>query len=160
MRGVVWQVAMLDWYTGDPNAKYYVTQLLASTVGAAAEKALYPYTAALAPSANGGNASDYVYALPYRFTSEAKQAQGEEESTAGRTLRAKADGPKSVLLINKKVDPISVTFGAELSGAKATVVEVNVAAPHNAGFLPPLSRAVNAEGRLELGPLAVAVVEL
>jgi hypothetical protein len=73
---------------------------------------------------------------------------------------AKADGPKSVLLINKKVDPISVKFGAELIGAKATVVEVNVAAPHNAGFQPPLFRTVNAEGGLELGPLAVAVVEL
>ena len=157
---VLWQVAMLDWYTGDPNAKYYVTQLLATTVGAAAEKALYPHAATLAPSANGSNAIDYIYALPYRFISEVKQVQGEEESTTQGVVRAKADGPKSVLLINKKVDPINVTFGAELIGATATVVEVNVVAPHNAGFQPPLSRTLNAEGGLELGPLAVAVIEL
>ena len=36
---------MLDWQTGQPNAKYWVTQLLASTVGAAVEKALYPCSA-------------------------------------------------------------------------------------------------------------------
>ena len=151
---------MLDWYTGDPNAKYYVTQLLASTVGAAIEKALYPHIATLAPSTNGANASDYVYALPYRFTSEEKQAQVEKESTTQGVVRAKANGPKSVLLINKKVDPINVTFGAELIGATATVVEVNVATPHNAGFQPPLSRTLDAKGGLELGPLAVAVIEL
>ena len=141
-----------------------MTQLLASTVGAAAEKALYPYTAAITPSVSGENASDYVYALPYRFTSRAQgqQIAGEEgtaEEIQKDAVSAEAEGPKSVLLINKKVDPINVTF-AELSGARATVVEVNVAAPHNAGFQPPQSRTLSAEGVLELAPLAVAVIEL
>ena len=36
-------VAMLDWVTGEPNAKYYITQLLATTVGAATEKELYSF---------------------------------------------------------------------------------------------------------------------
>lgn len=140
-----------------------MTQLLASTVGAAAEKALYPYTAAITPSVSGENASDYVYALPYRFTSGAQGQQiADEEAKVEEmdAVSADADGPKSVLLINKKVDPINVTFGAELSGARAMVVEVNVAAPHNAGFQAPQSRTLSAEGVLELAPLAVAVIEL
>ena len=87
-------VAMLDWVTGDPNAKYYVTQLLASTVGAAVEKALYPYTAT--PTATAGtaaarediehssddDATAALYVLPFRFTA--------------------AGGERGVLLVNKK----------------------------------------------------------
>lgn len=127
------EVAMLDWTTGDPNAKYFVTQLLASTVGADVEKALFGYTAG-----PGANAS--VYVLPYRFTEAAGRAKG-------------------ALVINKRAAPITVALrGPELAGSQATVVEVAPEFPGGAGFQPPQQREVSASGVLELGPFAVAVI--
>ena len=71
-------VAMLDWMTGDPNSKYYVTQLLASTVGAAVEKALFASTVTVATGASGAStrsasaiANETVYVLPFQFTASA-----------------------------------------------------------------------------------------
>ena len=150
---------MLDWVTGDPNAKCrrsngrrflplvffppsligrrlladFVTQLLASTIGAAAEKALFPYTAA---AAGGGNASAALYALPFRFTSGSS---------------------KGVLLINKKADPLTVTVGG-MGGASARVVEVAPGFAGGPGFQPTQDRRLSAAGAIQLGPFAVAVV--
>lgn len=37
-------MSCLDWVTGEPNAKYWVVNLLASTVGTSAEKTIYNHT--------------------------------------------------------------------------------------------------------------------
>jgi hypothetical protein len=128
-------VAMLDWVTGDRNAKYYVTQLLASTVGAAVEKSLYYYT--VSPSAG---AAALLYALPFKFSA--------------------VGGSRGVLLVNKKADALNLTI-VGFSGATATVVEV---ATHSrghpgAGFQPPQQRQLSSSGEVQLGPIAVAVVQ-
>ena len=127
---------MLDWVTGDPNAKYFVTQLLASTVGAAVDKAIFPYTASTAGAAD---ASSALYALPFKFVSDWSEAKG-------------------VLLINKKASTYNVTLNGLAAGASATVVEVNDGYAGGAGFQPPLKRSLSAGGEIELGPFAVAVL--
>lgn len=136
-------VAMLDWVTGDRNAKYYVTQLLASTVGAAVEKSLYPY--AVSPNNVTGGAAALLYALPFKYTA--------------------VGGARGVLLVNKKAEALNITI-AGFGGATATVVEVNTHSRGHqpppdggAGFQPPLQRPLSSSGELELGPFAVAVVQ-
>ena len=151
---------MLDWVTGEPNAKYFVTQLLASTVGAAKEKALYSYSANPTPMVVAGTASPQstsadvaaaLYVLPFRFT-----ANG---------------GERGVLLINKKAVGYNVTLVGGLSTtttmaattmvaaeAVATVVEVNPGYRQGPGFQPPLTRLLSDAGELYMGPFAVAVV--
>ena len=130
-------VAMLDWVTGDPNAKYYVTQLLASTVGAAVEKALFRVVSSVLHG--GGDGRAIVYALPFRFTTAA----------GGKK--------KGVLLVNKKAAPVGVTLNG-LAGARGKVVEVAPGFEGGPGFQPPQDRAISAEGHVHLGPLAVAVL--
>eukprot|EP01052_Picozoa_sp_SAG31_P033372 SAG31_NODE_3760_length_3909_cov_2.157743_4_plen_119_part_00 len=113
----------------------FVTQLLASTIGAAAEKALYPYTAA---AAGRGNASAALYALPFRFT-------------------AASSSNKGVLLINKKAETLTVKVGG-MGGAGARVVEVAPDFAGGPGFQPTQDRRLSAAGAIQLGPFAVAVV--
>ena len=48
-------MSCLDWVTGEPNAKYWVVNLLADTVGSSAEKTIYNHTVT----------SSSVYALPF-----------------------------------------------------------------------------------------------
>ena len=141
-------VAMLDWVTGDPNAKYFVTQLLSSTVGAAVEKALYACTITSSGSANSAESETTIgtsecntaniYVLPFQFT------------TAG--------GSKGALVVNKRGVSVDIVL-ADLSGATATVVEVApIGFEGGAGFQPPLTRQVSSTGHISLGPFAVAVV--
>lgn len=144
---------MLDWVTGEPNAKYFVTQLLASTVGAAKEKALYSYSAnptpmvagSASPQSTSADVAAALYVLPFRFT-----ANG---------------GERGVLLINKKAVGYNVTLVGGLSTttmvaaeAVATVVEVNPGYRQGPGFQPPLTRLLSDAGELYMGPFAVAVV--
>ena len=144
---------MLDWVTGEPNAKYFVTQLLASTVGAAKEKALYSYSAnptpmvadIASPQSTSADVAAALYVLPFRFT-----ANG---------------GERGVLLINKKAVGYNVTLVGGLSTttmvaaeAVATVVEVNPGYRQGPGFQPPLTRLLSDAGELYMGPFAVAVV--
>ena len=128
-------VAMLDWTTGEPNAKYYVTQLLASTVGAAAEKALYSYKATSA-AGNASAVAATLYVLPFRFTF--------------------VGGGRGVLLVNKRAHAIKVTLAGGITGT-AKVVEVAPAYAGGAGFQPPVERSLSAAGEIELCPFAVAV---
>lgn len=121
--------------TGDPNAKYFVTHLLASTIGAAAEKALYPITATA--DGNASAATAILYALPFRFTF--------------------VGGAKGVLLVNKKAAAVNVTLRGVTAGT-ASVVEVAPAFAGGAGFQPPVQRPLSAAGDIELGPFAVAVL--
>jgi hypothetical protein len=140
-------VAMLDWVTGEPNAKYYVTQLLASTIGAAVEKALFSHTATAGDAGaddagdaafTGIDASATLYALPFRFTA--------------------AGGSKGVLVVNKKAAVLDVTLTGLSAAASATVVEVAPSFAGGPGFQPPQKRQLSSTGVLSLGPFAVAVV--
>ena len=143
---------MLDWMTGDPNSKYYVTQLLASTVGAAVEKALFASTVTVATGASGAStrsasaiANETVYVLPFQFT---------------------ASAAKGLLLVNKKAAEINVTIAPAFAGLSsssaappvATVVEVAMGFAGGASFQPPQRRELTEAGGLPLGPFAVAVV--
>ena len=62
---------MLDWQTGEPNAKYWVTNLLVTTVGDSREKSVksskVTSPALTAEGAGGGppGSSDPVYVMPY-----------------------------------------------------------------------------------------------
>ena len=156
-------VAMLDWVTGEANAKYYVTQLLASTIGAAVEKTLYGYNVTSSTGGAGiadaldsasSSSSSTVYVLPFRF---------------GAGTDSGAGGQKGVLLVNKKAASVTITLVGLSSGdataggtgggaAVATVVEVAPEFVGGPGFQPPVKRAVSVEGELTLGPFAVAVV--
>ena len=88
-------VSMLDWNTGEANAKFWVTRLLAATVGSKAPKQLSP-----------SNTSDptALYALAYT-------AGEAPEKTSG------------LLLVNKKRAPASAAL-AGVTGGLASCVEV------------------------------------
>ena len=68
-------VSCLDWATGDPNAKYFVIQLLAATVGNAAEKTIVESVVTLPNgTVTGGKFSNVssipspLFAMPYSMT--------------------------------------------------------------------------------------------
>ena len=103
---------MIDWNTGEPNAKYWVTQLLAQTVGGKQNKTVLASTAswngiawarkggARQPGSQWANSSRPLYALPWR----------------------EADGLRGVLLVNKKSTPMRVTIkGIDSSWAVLSV---------------------------------------
>ena len=84
-------VAMLDWQTGEPNAKFWATQLLARTVGQAREKMVVHATVA-------GKGAEALYALPYVL-----------------------DGSRAVLLINKAAAPLDIVLGGVCGGLATVV---------------------------------------
>ena len=142
--GGVWpdnspSVSMLDWQTGQPNAKYWVTTMLASTVGSAKEKAIVASNVSLANGTLTGGSSSIpqpVYVMPYVM-----------EDTQG------------VLLVNKKQTAMDVTIDGVVGGS-ALVVEVALSGPDAAepGFAPTVAKELSADGKLSLGPFGVAVV--
>ena len=75
-------VAVLDWMTGDRNAKYFVTQLLAGTVGAAVEKSLFSHAIGVADN-DTLSSSDALYVLPFSIHRDwiLWEAVGEQESS-------------------------------------------------------------------------------
>lgn len=119
-------VSCLDWQTGEPNAKFFAIQLLASTVGTGASKTLY------ATNITGGPPIPPVHAMAYQM----------------------AAGSRGVLLVNKKAVPLSVQL-PDIAGT-ATVIEVGQGP--EPGFALPVSRPIGKDGKLELGPYAIAVV--
>ena len=83
-------VSCLDWNTGEPNAKYWVTRLLAATVGTTELKRFANATVS-SPAA--------VYALPYSIDAPA---------AGGLTKRG-------ILLVNKTPRTITATVaGVEI----------------------------------------------
>ena len=128
-------VTSLDWQTGAPNAKYYVTQLLARTVGSSAEKIIYTVAASHYDNVENARA---VYALPYELL------------TAGG---GKPGGAKGLMLVNKRNYSLSITIPGVVGG-EATVVEATGATP---GWQVPTNRSFATDGSLKLGPYAVAV---
>ena len=135
--GGVWpdnspSVSCLDWRTGEPNAKYWVTNLLATTVADAKEKSIVASDVSLA----NGTQIDAVYSMAYS-----------------------KDGKKGILLVNKKQVGLEVTIGGA-TGGSALVVEVATEGPdaEEPGFAPIIAKELTADGTLMLGPFGVAVV--
>ena len=85
------EVAMLDWQTGEPNAKFWATQLLARTVGQAREKRVVHATVA-------GKGAGALYALPYVL-----------------------NGSRAVMLVNKAAAPLDVVLGGVCGGQATVV---------------------------------------
>jgi len=127
-------VSCLDWQTGQVNAKYYVTQLLAKTVGSSKEKAICNYTVTGMPMETR-TAADSLYVMPYKMTD---------------------DGKKGILLVNKRPEALDLRFSGVIGGT-ATVVEVLPGDPE-AALNPPIERQLGNDGSLKLGPFATAVV--
>ena len=69
---------------------------------------------------------------------------------------------RGALLVSKTVHPTTVVLaGAGLAGGEATVLDGTLdgaTLEPEPGFVPPVQRAVGADGSLKLGPYAVAVV--
>lgn len=123
------QVSSMDWNNGQVNAKYWVTNILAKTVGTAEEKSLFK---AIVANASSDEVRDAVYVLPY-----VKSAK------------------KGILVVNKMGAPLELRFHSIIGGS-ATVVDVDLASKEP-GFNPPSVRRIGKNGKLLLGPYAVAV---
>lgn len=85
-------MSCLDWVTGRPNAKYYVTQLLAGTVGTPAEKRIFH---------SNVSHPGLVYAMPYAIN----QTRGlllvnKEEHDMNVTLTGITVGNATVVEVN------------------------------------------------------------
>ena len=130
-------VASLDWDTGEPNAKYWATRVLAEALGTA------PRDLFNSSVAGGGGGVAPLYSL-------AMQVPDAGGGPARRVL----------LLVSKTSDAVAVALadGGFPHGSAAIVLEGAGAEP---GFNPPVARAPDAaSGALSLGPYAVAVVTL
>ena len=113
--------------------RYWVTQLLAKTVGSSKEKALHKATTATRH--DGAVAADALYVLPFTMS---------------------ASGARGALLVNKTPQPMVVALQGVAGGA-ATVVEVP-RGDDEAALSPPTEKVVGTDGTLSLGPFATAVV--
>lgn len=140
-------VSCIDWQSGKLNAKYYVTTMLAKTIGSSKEKVLYSYNATVRqkspPAAvervNSAdvNVNSKLYALPY-------------------TMSGTQD--KNILLVNKEPRYMTVHL-TNVKAGTATVVEVRPGDPEVA-LLPPIELPIGPDGSVRLGPFATAVVTL
>lgn len=124
------QVSSIDWQTGQVNAKYWVTHVLATTVGTAEEKSVFNSTVEHASSDEVANA---VYVFPY-----AKSAD------------------KGILVVNKMGTPLELRLHSIIAGS-ATIVDVDLMS-NEPGFNPPRTQLISEDGKLSLGPYGVAVV--
>ena len=131
---------MLDWQTGEPNAKYWVTNLLATTVGDSREKSIKAAKLTVTRGAASARqlrepAVDPVYVMPFEKA-----------------------GKRGMLVVNKRSVPLELTI-AGATGGHATAVEVNTEPDcSEPGFEPQVAKEISAAGVLSLGPFAVAVV--
>jgi len=134
-------VASLDWDTGEPNAKYWATRVLAEALGTA-PRDLFNSSVSGGGGGCGGVAPLYSLAM-----------QVPDEAGGGPARRV-------LLLVSKTSDAVAVALadGGFPSGSSAIVLEGAGAEP---GLNPPVARAPDAaSGALSLGPYAVAVVTL
>jgi hypothetical protein len=129
-------VAMLDWTTGQPNAKYYAVQMLA-TLGTGKKK-LYR-TELSGPSATAGSR---LYGLGLE-----------------------TGGERKLLLVSKTEQPQLVAVGGAgtTSTTVALVLDGTVdgkTLSTEPGFLPPVARPLRADGALQLGPWGIALLTI
>ena len=129
-------VSCMDWQTGMVNAKYWVTQLLAATVGDAKPKTIVASTVHAPQGAPDGD------------------GDGDGDAAQVYVMAFVKDGRKGALLVNKQASPHDLVLHGARGGA-ALVVEVTGEEP---GFNPPVARQVSANGSIALGPFGVAVV--
>ena len=95
-------VSMIDWQSGEPNAKFWVTQLLARTMGTVERKAL--------GTANvSGAGSEALFALPYTMLSGSGRADSQPA------------GERGVLLVNKHPRPLSISLSSQSGSARQRV---------------------------------------
>lgn len=127
-------VSCMDWMSGQVNAKYWVTQLLAKTVGTKDDKAFSMVNIPF-------EMQKTVYALPYTMNDN-----------------------RGILLVNKGSTSVTISImernapGTKYSetSAIASCVEVNTESPEP-GFEPPIVKRIHA-GALHMGGFAVCVV--
>ena len=126
-------VSCMDWQTGQVNAKYWVTNLLARTVGTKETKSILDCTVDGQPHGNSSTA----YAMPYEMDTP--------------------ESPRGILVINKLgTDATFMIKGA--SGGLASCVDGTGAGEDGPGFAPPIVKPISSSGKLTLGPYGVAVV--
>ena len=126
-------VSMLDWHTGQPNAKYFSVQMLAAAFGTGTkgvvgvEKALYPSTNTSA-----------IYVLPY--------------------TRVDDGGSRRLIICSKLNHDMQLTIvGGWCERGTALVLEAKDGAP-SPGFDPPVDRQV-VGGKIALGAWALATID-
>ena len=86
-------MSSLDWVTGEPNAKYWVVNLLAQTVGTSAEKTIYNHTV---------TSGSHIYALPFTIN----QTRGillvnKDEKAAVVNIASSRGGSATVVEFNR-----------------------------------------------------------
>ena len=123
-------VAMLDWTTGQPNAKYWAVQMLAAL--GTGRKDFMP------TSFGGGNAT--------------LLAAGMEIEGRRKLLLVSKTGQPQTLEVE------GCTPGTTVVALDGTLDGVRLEA--EPGFVPPVTRSCGAGGALPLGPYGVALVEL
>jgi len=166
-------VSCLDWQTGEPNAKYYAIQLLASTVGTSAPKTIVASNVTVVSGTMSQPQSP-----PPRDTSQPTPARFLEatfSSPSGKTASSSSPPPpppsplwvmpytmnntRGILLINLKGSTVDLELQG-ISKGTATVIEVATTGPdaQEPGYAMPQARAVSSTGALTLGPFAIAVI--
>ena len=128
------------------SAQYWVTNLLATTVGDSGEKSIK----------NSKITENYMSEVVTGQDSGDGAADGTNSSIFAMPYTK--DGKKGVLIVNKKAAAVELTIKGA-TGGQATVVEVNTdPACSEPGFEPQIHKPISEAGVLSLGPFAVAVV--
>eukprot|EP00729_Bicosta_minor_P014046 gene14046-32181_t len=131
-------VSCLDWQTGEPNVKYYAIKMLADSVGSKASKTIYKST--LTGAGTGGAGTKYagpIHAMPYEMA-----------------------GQKAMLVVNMKQTAQVLTVVGATVGATVSVLEVDVNSKEPGFTGPPATRKVGAGGEVDLGPFAIALIDM
>jgi len=131
-------VSCLDWQTGEPNAKYYAIKMLSDSVGTKASKVIFNSTLTGGTSTGAGTAgAGPIHVMPYEMA-----------------------GKKAMLVINMKQTAQVLMVTSAAVGAAVSVLEVdmNNKEPGFAG--PPTTRKVGAKGEVDLGPYAIALIDM
>lgn len=131
-------VSCLDWQTGEPNVKYYAIKMLADSVGSKASKTIYKST--LTGAGTGGAGTKYagpIHAMPYEMA-----------------------GQKAMLVVNMKQAAQVLTVVGATVGATVSVLEVDVNSKEPGFTGPPATRKVGAGGEVDLGPFAIALIDM
>ena len=131
-------VSCLDWQTGEPNVKYYAIKMLADTVGTTASKTIYNSTLTGGTAGGAGTATaGPVHVMPYKLA-----------------------GKKAMLVVNMKQTAQVLTVTGATVGAAVSVLEVDVNNKEPGFAGPPTTRKVGAKGEVELGPYAIALIDM
>jgi hypothetical protein len=166
------QVTCLDWQSGQPNAKYWVTHLLATTVGTPVTKAIVastttdpaalyvmPYYPAVDPSEQGG-AEDGVQAAGQAVLGHVSGALLDSDADAVKTGH-NATGKRGLLVVNKTPEHMVVKIEPRFEhGTVATCVEASVGV-HEPGFEPPIVKQLKVSTNssvFEIGGFGVCVI--